>query len=132
MGGAFLTVQSIYGLPHAGQNGRQARQQLSYLHWCSGSRPDTLEPQTVAVEDENQRKAHETRQHWRLLHSESPPAVTATWDLERAAVQPTGRRPAPPHSMVTASRNNNQLESGVMNKWSIPRRPCFPCFSLFS
>lgn len=37
-----------------------------------------------------------------------------------------------PFSMVTASRNNNQLESGFMNKWSIPRRPHFPCFSLFS
>lgn len=31
-----------------------------------------------------------------------------------------------PYSMVTASRNNNQLESGFMNKWSIPRRPYFP------
>lgn len=37
-----------------------------------------------------------------------------------------------PYSMVTASRNNNQLESGFMNKWSIPRRPYFPRFSLFS
>lgn len=37
-----------------------------------------------------------------------------------------------PYSMVTASRNNNQLESGFMNKWSIPRRPDFPRFSLFS
>lgn len=37
-----------------------------------------------------------------------------------------------PYSMVTASRNNSQLESGFMNKWSIPRRPHFPRFGPFS
>lgn len=37
-----------------------------------------------------------------------------------------------PYNMVTASRNNNQLESGFMNKCSIPRRPYFPRFGLFS
>lgn len=37
-----------------------------------------------------------------------------------------------PRSTVTASRNNNQLESGSMKKRRIPRRPCFPRFSLFS
>lgn len=37
-----------------------------------------------------------------------------------------------PYSMVTASRNNSQLESRFMNKWSIPRRPHFPRFGPFS
>lgn len=37
-----------------------------------------------------------------------------------------------PYNMVTASPNNNQLDAGFMNKWSIPRRPYFPRFSLFS
>lgn len=37
-----------------------------------------------------------------------------------------------PYNMVTASCNNNQLESGFMNKCSIPRRPYFPRFGLFS
>lgn len=65
------------------------------------------------------------------------------WLSHMAAIQPAGVQQTEgeyeantgllhPYSMVTASRNNNQLESGFMNKWSIPRRPYFPGFSLFS
>lgn len=57
----------------------------------------------------------------RLLYIIRQPAVQQTEEEHQAN---TGL--LHPYSTVTASRNNNQLESGFMNKWSIPRRPYFP------
>uniref|UniRef100_A0AAV2MKI7 Uncharacterized protein n=1 Tax=Knipowitschia caucasica TaxID=637954 RepID=A0AAV2MKI7_KNICA len=51
---------------------------------------------------------------------------------ESVCYMPAYNCSAPPRSMVTARRNNNQLEGGFMDKWTIPRRPHFPRFSLFS
>lgn len=73
-----------------------------------------------------------------FLSISSPPAITTVCYKWQPGVQQTEEEYEAntgllhPYGMVTASRNNNQLESGFMNKWSIPRRPYFPRFSLFS
>lgn len=73
-----------------------------------------------------------------FLSLSSPQTVMTGCYIWQFSVQQTEEAYEPntgvlhPYSMVTASPNNNQLESGFMNKWSIPRRPYFPRFRLFS
>lgn len=102
------------------------------LNWCCCCR---LESQTkIVIIDSWQTEP------WSIpsLTTVMPLSISVLWPFQLFSTwQPGVQQTANvgllhPSNMVTASRNNNQLDAGFMNKWSIPRRPYFPRFSLFS